>query len=212
MDTATSTFCCPPPTPVMEIYTHYIIQRHVDKQMGLGSLAGAGTTGLVPTQDVPRPPGQGSAPRATKPSLRAALGGWALAYGGLPPSLGCFWPPSSSSRGSQGGTGLGAGPGAQLLDGGQSPASPVAPGTFPRGAWPAQGPLADSRGGKGVRLQVWAPPEGDPTGALPPGSSLGRRERSCHALGEPNTVLVSGKWSTTSSEAQAGRGEGAALI
>lgn len=97
-------------------------------------------------------------------------------------------------------------------DGGQSPGSPVAPGTFPTGAWPAQGPLADSRGGKGVRLQVWAPPEGDPTGALPLGSSLGRRERSCHALGEPNTVLVSGKWSTTSSEAQAGRGEGAALI
>lgn len=147
MDTATSTFCCPPPTPVMEIYTHYIIQRHVDKQMGLGSLAGAGTAGLMPTQDVPRPPGQGSAPRATKPSLRAALGGWALAHGGLPPSLGCFWPPSSSSRGSQGGAGLGAGPGAQL-GWGTKPCQPRGSWHVPHRSLASPGPLGRQQRGK----------------------------------------------------------------
>lgn len=168
----------------------------------------------MPTQDVPRSPSPGSAPLATKPNPRAALGGWALADGGLPPRLGCFWPPSSSSRGSQGGTvrrgsrAWGRTRGTNQVGGKALPAQWL----LARSPQELGQPRADRRVGKGVRLQVWAPPEGDPTGALPLGSSLGRRERSCHALGEPNTVLVSGKWSTTSSEAQAGRGEGTALI
>lgn len=65
--------------------------------MGFGSLAG-----------VDAHPGRAQPSLSPKPqqcppghSLRAALGGWAVAAGGLPLNLGCFRPPSSSSRGSR---------------------------------------------------------------------------------------------------------------
>lgn len=59
-----------------------------------------------------------------------------------------------------------------------------------------------------------APYRGSPPPRAPTllGSSLGTRERSCHTLNEPNTVLVSAKRSTTSSEVQSGRKAEIALI
>lgn len=77
--------------------------------------------------------------------------------------------------------------------GGTKPCQPSGSWQLPHRSLGSPGPPGRQESGTGVRLQVWAPPEGDASGALPPGSSLGRRERSCPALSEPNTVLVSGK-------------------
>lgn len=164
----------------------------MDRQMGFGSLAGAGHCradahpGCAQPALSPNPspwaPSHGTAP---------ALKGWAVPGGGCPrvwAASGHPPPPHEVGREVQGGEAawlgaqVAAGAGAQSR-GGTKPCQPS-------GSWhlPHRN-LGRQESGKGVRLQVWAPPEGDPTRALPPGSSLGRRERSCPTLSEPIQYL-----------------------
>lgn len=148
--------------------------------MAFGSLAGAGhcRPDAHPGCAQPVPKSQLLAPPLPQLLISGLLweaGLWLL--GGYPRVWGAFGhppPPHEVGREVQGGEA--AWLGAQIRWG-QSPASPSGSWHLPHRS------LAPWQTGewKRVRLQVWAPPEGDPTGALPPGSSLGRREPSRQA-------------------------------
>lgn len=166
MDTATSTFGCPPPTHSNgDLYTLHNIETHGQTngrwEPGRSwALQGWCPPRLCPARPVPKSQLLAPKPRQCPPwhgpDLRAALGGRAVAAGGLPPSLGCFWPPSSSSRGRQGGAGrrgsLARGTGARRsgaqIGAGPEPGQPRAPGTFPTAAWAAPRQAGERTRGK----------------------------------------------------------------